>query len=126
MGPEQGRERPRLKLAHSPIDFDGVQDFLNLIFTAQHGPPFEQCGDLILAEGIPLNRETAPDGANPVGLPQMGLGFRMVESLHPPDQPLDGGDPIENLTSNLKREFQCMIVSYDTIFVHRFKGFFEI
>jgi hypothetical protein len=79
---------------------------------------------LILAEGIPLNRETAPDGANPVGLPQMGLGFRMVESLYPPDQPLDGGDPIENLTSNLKREFQFMIVSYDTIFVHRFKGFF--
>lgn len=69
MGPEQERERPGLKLAHSPIDFDGIQDFLDLIFAAQHGPPFEQCGDLILAEGIPLNRETALDGANPVGLP---------------------------------------------------------
>ena len=54
----------------------------------------------------------------------MGLGFRMVEPLYPPDQPLDGGDPIENLTSNLKREFQFMIVSYDTIVVNRFRGVF--
>jgi len=48
----------------------------------------------------------------------MGLGFCLVEAFHPPDQPLNGGDPIENLTRNLEREFQLLIVSFDTIFVN--------
>ena len=56
----------------------------------------------------------------------MRLGFRLVESLYPPNQPLNGGDPIENLTGNLKRKFQFMIVSFDTIIVHHFKGFLQI
>ena len=47
----------------------------------------------------------------------------MVKSLHTPDQPLDGGDPIENLTGNLKRKFQFMIVSFDTIIVNRLRVF---
>ena len=47
----------------------------------------------------------------------------MVESLYPPNQPLNGGNPIENLTGNLKRKFQFMIVSFDTIIVNRLRVF---
>ena len=53
----------------------------------------------------------------------MRLGFRLVESLYPPNQPLNGGNPIENLTGNLKRKFQVMIVSFDTIIVNRLRVF---
>lgn len=53
----------------------------------------------------------------------MRLGFRLVESLYPPNQPLNGGNPIENLTGNLKRKFQFMIVSFDTIIVNRLRVF---
>ena len=53
----------------------------------------------------------------------MRLGFRLVESLYPPNQPLNGGNPIENLTGNLKRKFQFMIVSFDTITVNRLRVF---
>ncbi len=44
------------------------------------------------------------------------------ESLYPPNQPLNGGNPIENLTGNHKRKFQFMIVSFDTIFPLRLAG----
>ena len=53
----------------------------------------------------------------------MRLGFRLVESLYPPNQPLNGGNPIENLTGNLKRKFQFMIVSFDTIIVNCLRVF---
>ena len=53
----------------------------------------------------------------------MRLGFRLLESLYPPNQPLNGGNPIENLTGNLKRKFLFMIVSFDTIIVNRLRVF---
>jgi len=69
MGPKQRPEGPRPKLTHPPIHLDGIQDFLDLVWVAQHRPPLKQCGDLALAEGVALNRQTTLDGADPVGLP---------------------------------------------------------
>jgi hypothetical protein len=92
---------------HPPVDFDGVEDFFDLVFPADHPPAFEQGGDLIQTQGVPLDGETALDSADPVRFPEVGLRSGLIQAVNPPDQALDFGDPIKDFTGDMKRRLQC-------------------
>jgi hypothetical protein len=50
---------------------------------------FQQGGDLIEIERISFDGQASLDGANAVGLPEVWLGFWLIETFDSPDEPLD-------------------------------------
>ena len=103
---EQGTGGPWLEFAHPPVDLDRIEDLLDLAFPADDLPPLEQGGDLIQIQGVPLDREAALDGSDPVRLPEVGLRSGLIEAVHPPDQTLDPGNPVKNFAGDLEGRLQ--------------------
>jgi len=112
---EEGFWRNRIEPSHALVNLNGVQCFLNFFFAADDTFTFQQGSDLIKIERVSFNSQASLNSADAVGLPEVWLGFWLIETFDSPDEPFDPTYRLKDLSGDAEGRIHGVIVSCDII-----------